>query len=123
MVLIDDSVLRGIDRTEFHLKTQVVGEEGYLTFENWSQFLRAIDMQRCRASYESEGRDHPDQSETVVTMQMGDKHMTQLRKTYLTAPQLHLSAFCTVEHEDLTPHLHHLRGCVVTKGGKRTSTP
>ena len=45
MVLIDDSVLHGIDRTEFHLKTQVVGEEGYLTFENWSQFLRAIDAE------------------------------------------------------------------------------
>ena len=80
-------------------------------------------MQRGRTSYQTEGGNHANQSETMVTMQMSDKHMTQLRKAYLTAPQLHLRTLRAVEHEDLPSHLDHLRRGVMTKGGKRTSTP
>ena len=122
-VMINNCMLRGINRIEFHLKAQIVCEEGYLTVEDRSQFLRAIDMQRRRTSYESESGNHPNQPETVVTMQMGNKHMTQFGKAYLTTPQLHLRTLRTVEHEHLASHLDHLRRGVMTKGGKRTSTP
>ena len=108
MIMINNCMLCRIDRIEFHLKTQIVGKESYLTIENRSQFLRTIDMQRRRTPYKSEGGNHPDQPETVITMQMGYKHMTQFRETYLATSQLHLRTFCTVEHEHLTTHLNHL---------------
>ena len=123
VIVVDHLVLRGIHRIELHLKTQVVGKEGDLSFEDRAQFLGTIHMQRCRTPHQSEGGDHTDQSETMVPVQMGDKHMTELRKTYLTASQLHLRTLGTIEHEQLSPHFDHLRRSVMTKGGKRTSAP
>ena len=56
-------------------------------------------MQGSRTSHESEGRDHADQAETMVAVQMGDKHMTQFGESDLAAPQLHLRAFRAIEHK------------------------
>ena len=50
-------------------------------------------------------------------------NVTQFGETYPTTAKLHLGTFGTIEHEHLLTYLHHLRGCVMTKGGKRTSTP
>jgi hypothetical protein len=44
MVLINNRMLGRINRIELHLKPQVVGEEGNLTFEDRTQFLRSKDV-------------------------------------------------------------------------------
>jgi hypothetical protein len=65
-------------------------------------------METGRAPQQAKGGDHTDESETVVTMQMGDKHMTEFRETHPAFTQLHLRAFCTIEHQNLIAHLDHL---------------
>jgi hypothetical protein len=67
-----------------------------------------MNMQPSCAPQQSEGRDHADKSKTVVTMQMGDKHMTELREAHPAFTQLHLRAFCTIEHQHLITHLYNL---------------
>ena len=67
-----------------------------------------MHMQTGRAPQQSEGGDHADESEAVVTMQMGDKHMTEFREAHPAFTQLHLCALCTIEHQHLITHLDHL---------------
>ena len=108
---------------ELDIITQVVCKETDLFVEDGTQFLRRMDVKRCRTSHQSEGGDHAYQSEAMVTVQMGDKDMSQLREADATSAELHLRPFSTVEHQEPVAHLHQLRGGIVTKGGKRTSTP
>ena len=113
----------GIYRMILYLVTQIVSEEGYLAFQLWSESLWPMDMQCGRTSQQTESGNHTNQSETVIAMLMGDEYVAQFGKADLTLAQLYLRAFGTIEHQHLTAHLHHLRRCVMTKGGKRTSTP
>ena len=98
----------GIDGIEHHLEAQVVGEELDLSFEFRAQRRWRMHMQTSRAPQQSEGGDHADKSEAVVTMQMGDKHMTEFREAHPAFTQLHLCALCTIEHQHLITHLDHL---------------
>jgi hypothetical protein len=82
-----------------------------------------MDMERGCTPQKTEGRYHPNQSEAVVAVQMGDENMTQLREAHTTTTELHLGTLGTIEHQHLVTHLHHLRRRRMTKGGKRTSTP
>ena len=59
----------------------------------------------------------------MVAVQMGDKDMAQLREAHPATTELHLGTLGTVEHQHLVTHLNHLRRRIMTKGGKRTSTP
>ena len=108
---------------ELDIISQVVCEESDLLLQNGAQLLRRVDVERCRPSHQSEGGDHANQSEAVVAVQMGDKDMPQLRETDTASAELHLRTLSTVEHQETVAHLHQLRGSIVTKGGKRTSTP
>ena len=65
-------------------------------------------MEGGRAPQKSEGRYHPYQSETVVTMQMGDKDMAQLREAHPTTTELHLGTLGTVEHQHFITYLDNL---------------
>ena len=122
-ILVDHLTNRGVNRMELDLKAQVVGKEGDLFLKDRPQGLRGMDMERSRTPHQSEGGDHAYQSEAMVTVQMGDKDMSQLREADATSAELHLRPFSTVEHQEPVAHLHQLRGGIVTKGGKRTSTP
>ena len=95
----------------------------YLTLKHRPQFLGGMDMESGCASQKTKGGYHANQSETMVTVQMGDKDMAQFGETHPTATQLHLGAFSTINHQHLVAQFYHLRGGVMTKGGKRTSTP
>jgi hypothetical protein len=68
-----------------------------------------MHMQTGRAPQQSEGGDHADESEAVVTMQMGDKHMTEFGESNPAFTQLHLSALSTIQHQHLFSHFDHLR--------------
>ena len=80
-------------------------------------------MERSSTPQKPEGGNHPNESEAMVAMQMGDEDMAQLRETNPTTAKLHLGTLGTVEHQHLVTHLHNLRRRIMTKGGKRTSTP
>jgi hypothetical protein len=108
---------------ELHSETQVMGEELDLMVQFWSQGLWCMDMEGSCTSQKSEGGDHTNETETVVTMQVGNEDVAQFGETHPTPAELHLCAFSTVEHEHFLTHLNHLRRGVMTKGGKRTSTP
>ena len=122
-VLIDHSVAGGVDGMELHLEAQVVSKEVYLAAQDGAERLRAVDMEGGRPPHQTEGGDHANEAEAMVAMQMGDKDMTQFGKPRMTPTQLRLRALCTIEHQQLLTHFHHLGGSVMTKGGKRTSAP
>ena len=82
-----------------------------------------MDMEGGGTPQKSESRDHADKSEAMVTMQMRDKHPTKLGEMEMGLPQLHLRSFCTIKHQQAVSHLYELGRCIVSKGGKRTSTP
>ena len=108
---------------EYHLKAQVMGKESYLTVQHGSQRLWCMDMEGSSSTQETKGGDHTNESKTVVAMKMGDKYPTEFREMQMTLTHLRLGALRTVEHQQPFSHLHQLRGTIVTKGGKRTSTP
>ena len=122
-VFIDRLSLGGLNRIEDHLKSQIMGEELDLPVQFFTQCLWAMNVQAGRTTQKTKGRDHADKSETMVSMKVSDKDMTQFRKADTALTQLHLRAFGTVKHQHLITHLHHLRRSVMTKGGKCTSTP
>ena len=65
-------------------------------------------MQRSRASQHTERRDHTEQPEAMVAMEMGYEHMSQLGESYLRASELQLSTFATVNHKLLSAHFDYL---------------
>ena len=91
-ILVDHLAQRGIHRIEHHLETQIVGEELDLSLQFGFQRLGGMDMEFGCTAQESEGGYHTDESEAMVAMQMGDKHMTQLGEPHPALAQLHLSA-------------------------------
>ena len=122
-VLIDRLFLCGINRIKNNFKPQIMGKELNLTIQFLSQCLWCMNMQTGRTSQKPKGGNHANQSETVVSMKVRDKDMTQFCKTDTALTQLHLCPFRAIQHQHLITHLHHLRRGVMTKGGKRASTP
>ena len=59
----------------------------------------------------------------MVAMKMGDEDTTEFREMEMALTHLCLGALRTVEHQQSLSHLYQLRGTIVSKGGKRTSTP
>ena len=102
-------MLGGIYGVKHDLVAQIVGIEFDLSVEFRSKFLWAMDMQFSRTSQKPEGRNHPYQSETMVTMQVGNKHMAEFGKAHPALAELHLGTLCTIEHQHVLAHLHHLR--------------
>ena len=82
-----------------------------------------MDMKGRCTTQQTKGGDHADESETMVAMKMGDEDTTEFQEVEMTLTHLCLGALRTVEHQHSFPHLYQLRGTIVTKGGKRTSTP
>jgi hypothetical protein len=85
-----------------------VGKESDLPLQFGAQGFRPVNMQLCRSPQQAEGRNHAYQTKAMITMQMGDKHMTELRKPYAAFAQLHLSTLSAVEHQHLVAHLNDL---------------
>jgi hypothetical protein len=67
-----------------------------------------MDMEGSSTPQQSEGGDHADQTEAVVTMQMGDEDPAELREVQMAFPHLRLCPFGTVEHQQPVPHLYEL---------------
>ena len=121
-VFIDNLALGGIYGIEHHLETQIMGEELNLPIQFRPQCLWRVDVQFGGAPQQSEGGDHADETEAVVTMQMSDKHMPQLGEPQVALAKLHLSSLRTIQHQQLLTHLNHLRRGVMTKRRKCTAT-
>ena len=107
-IFIDHTANRRIYWVEHHLEPQVMCKELDLSFEFRTQSLWCMDMQASRTPQQTEGGDHANESEAVVTMQMGDKHMAELREAHSAFTQLHLRALGTIKHQHLVTHLNHL---------------
>ena len=85
-----------------------LAEHTSLQIEQLRHLLRCIDMQWSRAPQQSESRDKPHQSKTMVTMQMRDEHGVYLAEMDTALAQLQLGALTTVHHEKLVVHLNKL---------------
>jgi hypothetical protein len=70
-------------------------------------------MQRRCTSEHTEGGYHPNETETMVSMKMGNEHGTDFRKMYSGAPQLYLCSFPAIDHEEFFPDFNHLRRSIM----------
>ena len=116
-VVVDDLLLTGIDSMEINLIVEVVAEHAHLLLQHILQFPWGIYRQSCRAPQESESAEHPYQSETMVAMQVCDKHGADFGETDVRTSQLHLCSFGTIHQKQFTPHLYHLCRSIVARCG------
>ena len=79
-----------------------------LLAQHVAQRLGTMDMERSRTAQKSERRDHADEPEAVVAVQVGDKHMAELGEAGMAATQLHLRALAAVDHHQLATDLDQL---------------
>ena len=107
-ILIDRLPTIGINRIKYDVKSQVMRKETNLSIQFWLQCLWGMDMKTSRATQKSKGRNHTDEAETMVTMKVSDKDVTEFRKTHTTLSQLHLGSLSTVKHQHLIAQLNHL---------------
>ena len=107
-VFVNNLMTRGIDLIELHLIAQVAAEELYLLAQHVAKGGRPVDMERRRTAEQSECGNHANETEAVIAMQMGDKHMAELGETGMTATQLHLRPLAAVNHHQLATNLDKL---------------
>ena len=79
-------------------------------------------MQGCRATKQAKCGYHPDEPETVVAMQMRNKHCSYLRETNVRATQLNLRPFATIYHKEFATDVYHLRCGIMFQRWQRTAT-
>ena len=101
-VFIYHAGYRRVDRMEHHVIFDAVAEEFQFFGKQFRIVARGKDMQRGRASQHAERRDHTEQPEAMVAMEMGYEHMSQLGESYPRASQLQLCSFATVDHKLLS---------------------
>lgn len=77
-----------------------------------------MDMQVCCASQHTEGGDETKETETMITMQMGDKDVSQPSEVQLVASELDLCSLTAVYHVELFAYVEHLGGVEVPGGGE-----
>ena len=73
--------LGGIDWIKHDLETKIMRIELQLAIKFVAQLFGAMYMQLSCASQQTKGGYHSNQSEAMITMQMGDKHMTKFGET------------------------------------------
>ena len=79
-------------------------------------------MQRNRAAHQSESADKANKPKTVVTVQVGNEDVTELVKRQSGTAQLDLRTFAAINHEELSPALHHLHRREMASSGQGTAT-
>jgi hypothetical protein len=116
-VVVDDLLLMGVNSMEINLIVEVVAEHAHLLLQHVLQFPWSIYRQSRRTTQESESTEHPYQPETMVAMQVSDKHGADFGETDMRATQLYLRSFRTINQKQFTPHLYHLCRSIVTRCG------
>ena len=86
------------------------------------QFFRRIDSERHGASEQAERREHTDESEAMVAVNMTDEHSAKTVEAYLRTTHLQLSALTAIDEKLLLAYLHHLRRRIMAQRGQRTAT-
>jgi hypothetical protein len=107
-VIIDNLLDGRIDSLELHFIIQIATEEINLSLQDVSKFLGSIDRQLGSTSQQAKGTQHTNESETMVTMQMGDENGTDLGKTKARTAQLYLCSLTAIHEEQLATHLYDL---------------
>ena len=98
-------------------------EKIHLALYHIPQQFVSMNMKCGSTSQQAKGRNHAYQSKAVVTMNVRDKNMANLCKTYMTTAKLHLCTLAAINHKQLFSHLDNLGGREMAKGGQRTATP
>ena len=75
-------------------------------------------MQIRRTPQQVEGGNQSPQSKAMVAVQVGDEDMVQARELQAGFPKLELRPFATINHEKFVPHVEHLRGGDMPRGGQ-----
>ena len=107
-ILVDDILARSVNGVKDNLIAQVTAEQCHLTVQHLFKLLVGVDMQLCRTSQETEGRNHAYQTEAMVTMQVRDKHMTYFREMHTQPAQLQLSTLATIHHKQFITQFNYL---------------
>ncbi len=97
-VVVDGQVAGRVDRVEHGFKPRSLTEEIQLPVEQFLVIARCIDVQPGRAPQQSEGRNQPHQTETMVTVKVGDEYVAQIHEVELLIAHLHLRPLSAVNH-------------------------
>jgi hypothetical protein len=76
-VIVDYFRFVWIDGMELYIVCHSLAEELQLGSQELFQLTVCIDMERSGTSQQSEGGNQPHQSETMVTMQVGNENMVE----------------------------------------------
>ena len=120
-ILVDDSTLLRIDGMKLYLVVEIVAECLQQHVEHRLQFFRRIDSKRHGASEQAERREHTDESEAMVAVNMTDEHSAKTVEAYLRTAHLQLSALTAIDEKLLLAYLHHLRRRIMAQRGQRTA--
>ena len=93
-----------------------------LWLEDALEVLRPIDMEILGAPEKSEGREHADEPEGVVAVEVGEENGLEMGEADVGTTQRHLCTFCAVEHEELFADVDNLRGTESARGGESGPT-
>jgi hypothetical protein len=77
-VIVDYFRFARIDGMELYIVCHSLAEEFQLWSQELFQFFVCVDMERSGTSQQSEGGNQPHQSETMVTMQVGNEDMVEV---------------------------------------------
>jgi hypothetical protein len=121
-VFVDYFLNRSVNRMKVYFIVEIVAEQSHLPVQDVFHFLWSIDSQTGCSPQQPKGAEHSYQPEAMVAMQVGNENGTDLGKADTGAPQLNLRAFSAIYQEQFSPHLHHLRGCIVTNCGQSAAT-
>lgn len=115
-------MLGGVNSMEDHFKLKTLAKHVHLHLKHPLKLAWRIDMQRSRTPQHAESGNHTDKSQTMIAMQVTDKHRLNTGETHPGTAQLHLRTFATVDHEKLPTYVDHLRRGVVFERGQGTAT-
>lgn len=107
---------------KLYLVVEIVAECLQQHVEHRLQFFRRIDSERHGASEQAERREHTDESEAMVAVNMTDKHGAKTVEAYLRTAHLQLRTLATVDEKLLLAYLYHLRRRVMAQRWQRTAT-
>ncbi|ERI85989.1 hypothetical protein HMPREF1981_01187 [Bacteroides pyogenes F0041] len=112
-----------IKLVEKHFVRQCFMEKLHPRRKQLFQTVGRMDMQIGGTPQQAERRNQSRQAETVVAMQMGDKHPVQPRKLQPRTAQLQLRSFSAVDHKEFVAQVDDLGGREVTGGGQGRTAP
>jgi hypothetical protein len=120
-VFVYDTLLGRVNWVKLNVIAHVATECVQHRSEQWAKSGFAIDMHARRAAKQTEGAEHADQTEAMVTMQVRNKDMAKLVERQPGAAHLQLCTLTAVYHEELPTTVDDLCRGVMMQGRQGAS--